>query len=156
MAKGGTLFDCTFVDIKSGAELGCQFCSWLMDEEFIPRENIIRHSPNDLPTSDPYWKVLAALQDTAMWIQEFLGDRRPHDTLRNMDLRKAPDVDSIEFFGLWNPDTGKIDGRTRHGFVSFAKSDDPASRAVSTRPIECDPGSNTTYIKISSWLRECR
>lgn len=56
MATRGVLFDCTFKDIKSGAELGCQFCKWFMDDEFISRETAIRHSPNDLPTNDPYRK----------------------------------------------------------------------------------------------------
>ena len=60
-----------------------------MDDESITRESIIRHSPNDLPTNDPYWKVLDALQDSAMWFQQFLGDPQPHSTLRNMDLEQS-------------------------------------------------------------------
>ena len=175
MATRGVLFDCTFKDIKSGAELGCQFCKWFMDDEFISRETAIRHSPNDLPTNDPYRKVLDILQDSVIWVPDFLGDPQPHNTLRNIDVVQSSkldshrlfastyqasgnvlDIDAIQFFGLWNPETRKIDCRSRHDFKVFAEPDDPAARTVSTRPIECDPGSNSSLNKISSWLMDCQ
>ena len=175
MATKGALFDCTFKDVKTGAEIGCEFCAWFMDNEIISRESVIRHCPNDFPTSDPYWEVLDALQDSAMWIQKFLGDPQPHSALQNIDLEQsskldhhrlfastyqstgnALDIVSIEFFGLWNPETRKIDCRTRHGFEVFTQPDDPAAHRVSTRPIECDPGSNASLTKISSWLKDCQ
>ena len=110
-----------------------------------------------------------------MWVQQFLGDPQPHSTLRNMDLEQsskldhhrlfasthqttgnALDITTIEFFGLWNPETRKIDYRTRHGFEVFTQPDNPAAHTVSTRPIECDPGSNASLTKISSWLKDCQ
>ena len=175
MAAKGALFDCTFKDVKTGAEVGCKFCAWFMDDEFISRESVVSHSPNHLPTNDPYWNVLNILQDTAMWVQQFLGDPQPHSTLRNIDLEQSSrldhhrlfastyqasgnllDIDTIGFFGLWNPETRKIDCRTRHGFEVFTQPDDPAAHMVSTRPIECDPGSNASLTKIHSWLEDCQ
>ena len=175
MAAKGALFDCTFKDVKTGAEVGCKFCAWFMDDEFISRESVVSHSPNHLPTNDPYWNVLNILQDTAMWVQQFLGDPQPHSTLRNIDLEQSSrldhhrlfastyqasgnllDIDTIGFFGLWNPEPRKIDCRTRHGFEVFTQPDDPAAHMVSTRPIECDPGSNASLTKIHSWLEDCQ
>jgi hypothetical protein len=174
MASKGVLFSSTFSDIVDGANHGCTFYGWLLDNEIISRETVLLSSPNDLPASDPYWKVLDALQDSAMWITDFLGEAKPQNTLRNLDPHKSAllqdhrlfaashqstgdvlDVDDMEFFGFWNPTTAKIDYRTRNGFQVFAEADDPAARTVTTRPIEADPVADQSIMAISTWLRDC-
>ena len=68
----------------------------------------------------------------------FLGDLKPDSALRNIDLEEGSKLDhhrlfasmyhttgngldiyTIELFGLWNPETCKIDCRIRHGFRVF-------------------------------------
>jgi hypothetical protein len=175
MAKKGVLFRCTLADIINGANDGCQFFNWLLNEEVISRNTFIAHSPNNLPPSDPYWKVLNTLQDSAMYVPDFVGEVQPQNTLRNLDSEMVTrlrdhrlfaatrnstgrhlDVDSINFLGLWNSDTAKIDYRTRTGFVVFTEAEDPAARTVTTRPIEEYPAADNTITEISSWLQSCR
>lgn len=67
-----------------------------------------------------------------------LKDPQPHIALRNLDLEQSSkldhhrlfastyqttgnglDVYTIELFGLWNPETCKIDYRIRHSFRVF-------------------------------------
>jgi len=175
MAKKGNLFRCTLADISNGASHGCQFFNWLLDEEVISRQSFLAHSPNNLPTSDPYWKVLNTLQDTAMWVPNFLGEVQPQNTLRNLDSDTATslqdhrlfaatyqatgsalDISKIDFFGLWNPVTVKIDCRTRTGLVVCTEAEDPAASTITTRPIEEYPAAGKTVTKISSWLQSCR
>ena len=172
MAKNGVLFSCTYSDIIQGADRGCQFYSWLLEEEVISRDTVLRCSPNDLPRNDPFWNVLDALQDSAMWVPEYLGEALPRNSLRhieprvsvhlkdhrliattNLQARSRVDVQRLEFFGLWNPETTKIDYRTRHGFEVFTDSDNPAARTVTTRPIEGNPAADHSITRISSWLQ---
>ena len=169
MASKGVLFDFTFLDLKTGAHEGCDLCNWVLNEECISRTSIIRQVPDDLPEGDTFQGVILALQDSAMWLDKFLGEPSPADTFRGITqdasldghrlfaaTGERIDILTVEFFGLWNPVSKKIDYRTRHGFKVFTNPEDPAATRISTRPIENDPESDRVFHLISSWMQQCR
>jgi hypothetical protein len=167
----GVVFDFTFADLRSGAETRCELCMWIINDDCIPREPIINQVENDLDKSDPYHGVLEALRDVAVGMDIFLPNSSSTQTLRNLSQRSNSrlnalllyaatyqgsgnvlDIFNIEYFGLWDPQTQKIAYRMREEFEVFANPNDPASREVSTRPIESNPGSEDNLHKVASWL----
>jgi hypothetical protein len=168
----GVLFDFSFLDLKAGAQHGCNFCNRILDEECISRASIISPFPNNLPEGDILLPAMLGLQDSAMWIDTLLGEPSPTNTFRHtiQDLLlddhrlfaatyqpgNSYDIFDIRFFGLWNPANKKIVCRTRHGFQVFTNSQDPAAGQISTRPIENDPASDQSFRMISSWMEKCR
>lgn len=175
MAEKGALFDVTFGELCIGAAAGCQLFNWIMDDEWISRETIHSLAQRDIIIDDPNRKLGWAFRDSSLWLEEWLGEPCPENTLHKIrpslgdSLNQCRlwastyqgtgnplDIEFIQFFGLWDPVTQKIIYRTRHGFQAFAQPEDPSSSMVSNRPIARYPGSSTNLVRISSWLNDCQ
>jgi len=175
MAEKGALFDVTFGELCSGAEVGCLLFSWIVDDEWISRKTIHSLAQRDMIIDDPNNQLGWAFRDSSLWVDEWLGEPCPENTLRKIRTSLGDslnqcrlwastyqgtgsplDIEFIQFFGLWDPVTQKIVYRTRHGLQAFARPEDPSSSTVSNRPIERYPGSGTSLTRVSSWLHDCR
>ncbi|KAK4691159.1 hypothetical protein P7C71_g5781, partial [Lecanoromycetidae sp. Uapishka_2] len=175
MAKKGLLFDVTFGELCTGAAVGCQLFKWIMDDEWISRETIHSLAQRDMIIDDPNQKLGWAFRDSSLWVNEWLPEPCPGNTLHMIRPKSKDhlnqcrlwastyqgtgnplDIEFIQFFGLWDPETQKISYRTRHAFQTFAQPEDPASSTISNRPIARHPGSSTNLRKISSWLSDCQ
>jgi Heterokaryon incompatibility protein (HET) len=174
-AEKEALFDLTLRDLLSGATSGCSLFSWILNDECTSREALASQVVNTLPEDDAFHKVMLALQDASIGIDAFYKNSSTKTTLGEVGstsngqylshrLFARPyqgtgnvlDISNIEFFGLWNPDTNKISYRTKHGFRVFTAAEDPASRTISTRPIDPSPGSDENLDRISTWLQGCQ
>lgn len=60
------------------------------------------------------------------------------------------DITSLEFFGFWDPDTKTIVSRIKAGFQVFTPSTNPASIAITTRPIASHPESDVNLSLLTS------
>jgi hypothetical protein len=175
MAKEGALFDVTFGELCTGAAAGCQLFNWIMGDEWISRETIHSLARRDLIIDDPSYELGWAFRDSSLWMDEWLGEPCPENTLHKIRLSLGDslsqcrlwastyqgtgnplDIGFIQFFGLWDPVTQKIVYRARHGFQAFAQPDDPSSSTVSNRPIARYPGSSTNLMRMVSWLNDCQ
>ena len=175
MAERGELFNVTFDELCTGAAAGCQLFNWMMDAEWISRETIHGLARKDMPIDDPNDKLAWACRDSSLWIERWLGEPCPENTLHKIGSSRGDslgqcrlwastyqctgnplDIEFIEFFGLWDPITEKIVYRTRDGFQVFAEPGNPSSNTVSNRPIASYPGSNKNIARILSWLSDCQ
>ena len=175
MSRDKALFDFTLWDIRNADADGCNFCAWLLDEEVISRDAVLRHFPLNLPSDDPFFGAMLALQDQAFAIDRLVSHSASGRSLRSVAEEHSQDIEeyrliaspyqgsgepldifNFEYFGLWDPETKKIMLRTRHGFQVFSDSGDPASQFISTRPVESSPASAAGFERLSSWLETCR
>jgi hypothetical protein len=174
MASRGQLFDITYDDLCAGAANGCQFFKDLMEDEWISRVEIQNNARRHLDIDNPD-SVGWGFRDSSLWLEDLLPEANPENTLQKINEKleesvhtcclwastyqgtSSPlDIEYIQFFGLWDPDSRKIICRARHSFQVYAHPDDPASDYVSNRPIARYPGSSNNLAMVSSWLKSCQ
>ncbi|RSL54077.1 hypothetical protein CEP54_010094 [Fusarium duplospermum] len=188
-------FDFTFSDIIA-APNECQFCVWLLGEEWIHRSTIVDKVllGREISENDPESAVKCAVAEAFIRHDSLLPPPDPTKTLRNWaDLQGHNVLDNLKlacfyhelrmkFFVLWNPEERRVEYRSRGGFGVFARTGqslpshdtghagdvalyvlllltiaagNPASRIVSTRPVEQQPLTSVTLERVSTWIAEC-
>ena len=175
MSRKGALFNVTYRELCDGAEAGCRFFNKLMNNEWISREAIHAIARKEIDIDNPSNKLGWAFRDSSLWFAGWLPEVDTANTL----LRLRPilgdsvdrcrlwastyqgsgnplDIELIQFFGLWNPDSKKIVYRSRNSFQVFTHAEDFASHTISNRPIAKYPGSTTNLALYSSWLDACQ
>lgn len=173
MASKGSLFDITYDDLCAGAAAGCQFSKSLMEDEWISRVEIQDNARRYLDIDNPD-SVGWRFRDSSLWLEDFLPEANTGNTLQRINEKLGDslhasrlwasmyqgtqnllDIEYIQLFGLWDPDSRKIICRTRHSFQVYADPENPASDYISNRPIAKDPGSSNNLAMASSWLKSC-
>jgi hypothetical protein len=131
----GIYFDFRASDITLAAASGCNLCNWILDCEYTHRSDIVSQFTTGHYTNPDMFKVILALQDAAMGIDEFLGPRESGKILRKAENYLSGELDNyvlfastyqgsgnildifdVQYFGWCDPKAKKVIYRTRNGF----------------------------------------